>query len=249
MAQDMRVPFYTALFIFLFLFLYIKLAGPIPFFINSVQTTKTDLFHADGTGKATAVPDTAMVELAVTKTAPTVADAQNQANTIMNNIFSSLRSLGIEDKNIKTTNYSVNPEYNYNNGRQNPTGYTVTQNLEVKVKPIDKANKAIDLATANGANVVGGLQFTLDDATVKQLQQKAREEAVANAKEKAQGLAHAAGIHLGRIVDVQENNQTPYPIRFGALAAGAKSADNQPTNVTPGENEISVTVSLSYQVY
>ncbi len=245
--KELKTSFFTILFIFVGLFLYTRFAGALPFSVNSIQTTKTTLFTVDGTGEATAIPDTSLIELGVTKTAPTVLQAQNQTNTAIAKIMQDLKGLGIEEKNIKTTNYSVYPATDFSINQKTPTGYTVSQNLEVKVKPIDKANQAIDLATADGANIVGGATFIFDDETQKQLAQKARMEAIQKAKEKAESLASATGIHLGRIVDVQESGN-PSPVRFSALEL-PKAADHQPTNITPGENKVTTTITLSYETY
>lgn len=244
--KEIKTPLFTVLFIFFGLFLYTKLFGAIPFSINSVQTTKTDLFTTQGSGKATKIPDTAFVSMGVTKSASNIIDAQKQANEVANKIISDLKSLGIEDKNIKTTNYSVNPEYRYDLGKQNITGYTVTQNLEVKIKPIDKANQIVDKITSDGANLVGGISFILDDQTQKNLENKAREEAVKNAKEKAQNLANAAGIKLGRIIDISESFSPPITFRSQAVGLALEKADDQ-TTLAPGENTVIVTVTLSYE--
>lgn len=243
----MKTSLLTVFFIFVALFLYTKLAGPIPFSINSVQTNKTNLFTASGTGKATAVPNTAQLSLGVTKNAKTITDAQNQVNTISNKLINDLKGLGILETDIKTTNYSVNPNYDYSNSKQTANGYTVSQNLEVKVKEIDKANQAIDIATTDGANIVGGLSFILDDKTQKELEDKARKEAVAAAKEKAQSLASAAGIRLGRIVDVQENGGAAIPIYRTMMVGGGES--DQKTNVSPGENTVEISITLSYETF
>lgn len=244
----LKTPFFTVLFIFLGFLLYTKLAGPIPFSVNSIQTNKTNLFTATGTGKQTAVPNTALLSLGVTKTAATVLEAQNQANTVVNNLISDLKKLGVEEKNIKTTNYSVYPNYDYLGGKQTTNGYTVAQNLEVKIKPIDKANAAVDIATLDGANIVGGITFILDDNTKKQLEEKARKKAVANAKEKAESLADAAGIKLGRIVDVQESgNGEPFPMRMMMAPGGGEAKDQ--TTLSPGENTVEITITLSYETY
>lgn len=244
----MRTPIAVTTFFFILLFIYTKIAGPIQFSVNSVLTTKTNLFTATGTGKATAVPNTALLSLGVTKTASTVQDAQNQANIVTNNLVSDLKALGVAEKDIKTTNYSVSPDYDYTQGRQTVKGYTVTQNLEVKVTPIEKANQAIDAATKNGANMVGGITFVLDDKTKKELEDKARKDAVTNAKEKAQSLANAAGIKLGRIVDVQESGPGAIPVFSRSLMVGGGEAD-QKTNLAPGENSVEITITLSYETY
>jgi len=245
--REFKTALFTTIAILFIFFLYTKLAGPIPFSVQSVQTTKTNLFTASGTGKATGIPDTAQLSIGATKTALTVADAQNQANAAAEKIIKDLKLLGVEEKNIKTTDYSVNPNYDYNRGgQQNITGYTVTQTLEVEITPIDIANKAIDTATSDGANVIGGIAFTFNDKTKKDLESKARTEAVKIAKEKAENLAKVTGIRLGKIVDVQESgNFEPRPIMMAAGSLETKSAPD--TQLQPGENSITTTITLSYE--
>lgn len=245
--QNLKASLLTILFIFLGLFIYTRFAGPIPFSVNSVQTTKTNLFTASGTGEATGIPDTAQLSLGVTKTSSNVTDAQNQTNTAVNKIIQDLKKLGIAEKNIKTINYSVNPNYDFGRGGQNITGYTVTQTLEANITPIDVANKVIDAATADGANLVGGITFTFNDKTKADLENKARMQAVQTAREKAQNLAKATGIRLGKIVDVQEsNNAVPRPIMMAAQSSETKSADTQ---LQPGENSITINITLSYETF
>src|SRR5258708_1564420 len=192
--KELRIPFFTVLFIFFFLWLYAKFAPPLPFTVNSIQTTKQNLFSVDGTGTKTVAPDTAYISFGVTKTANTIADAQNQTNTATTNIINGLKNIGIDIKDIKTTNYSVNPNYNYSGQQQTISAYTITQNIQLTLKPLDKVNKATDVATANGANMVGGVTFGFDEATKKQLQQDVRQMAIKDAKEKAQSLANAGGL-------------------------------------------------------
>jgi hypothetical protein len=244
---------------FIVLFVYTKLAGPIPFFINSVNTTKTDLFTSNGEGKVTAVPDQATVDAGVTAQSQTVADAQTKVNQTADKIIADLKKLGLSDKDIKTTDYSVSPNYSneivpmgapmMSGTNQNITGYTVTQNLEVNVKPIDKANKVVDTATADGANLVGGVNFTFSDELSKSLEQKATQQAVNDAKNKAQTLANASGIHLGKIVNVVENSNSPRPLMMAAGVASKAVDQSAPTNVTPGQNSLTVDVVLYYETY
>lgn len=247
--NSLKIPFFTVLFIFAFFYIFTTLFGPLPLSINSVTTNKSDFFTVSGEGEATAVPDTAMISFGVTKQANTVEDAKNQVNTAANKITEDLKKLGVDVKNIKTTNYSVNPNYDFSGGRQTTNGYTVSQNMEVKLQPIDQANKALDVATADGANVVGGVTFVLDDATKNKLEQDARKEAIQNAKRKAEETASLAGIKLGKIINVSETNSFPVmPYAAAELkVADMRGAGGEPTQVTPGENNVKITVSLSYQ--
>lgn len=255
--NEFKTPIVTLVLFFVGLFLYTKLAGPIPFFIQSVQTTKTDLFSASGDGKVTAVPDQATVEAGVTEQSATVSDAQDKVNSKSKKIIDEIKKLGISDKDIKTTNYSVTP--NYGNGEPVPmmypirgrgnniVGYTVTQNLEINVKDTSKVNSVIDTATKNGANIAQGANFTFSDDTKISLENKARAMAVAKAKQKAQSLAKAAGINLGKVLNVVESSNNfggPIP-----LAAGTAEKSQTPTDITPGENTVSVSVTIYYETY
>lgn len=243
--KEFKTALLTAIAILFVFFLYVKFAGPIPFSVNSIQTTKTNLFSVSGTGKVTGIPDTARLSIGVTKTAATVAAVQEQANSAANKIIQGLRNLGIAEKNIKTTNYSVNPDYDYNRETQNITGYTVTQTLQVDITPIDIANKVIDSATADGANLVGSINFIFNEKTKKDLENKARVEAVKIAREKAESLAKATGIRLGRIVDVQESGS--YEPRLYMMADTLEGKSAPDTELQPGENSITTTITLSYE--
>jgi uncharacterized protein len=257
--EQFKTPIVTIVILFVALFLYTKFAGPIPFSINSVNTTKTDLFSTDGQGQETAVPDTATVSIGVTQTAANVSDAKDKANKIANKIIEDVKKLGILEKDIKTTNYSVNPNYGNNeimpmmypirDGGNNITGYTVTQNIDIKVKPTDKANTIIDAVTKDGANLVGGVSFTFSDELEKKLEESARKEAVKKAKEKAQSLANASGLRLGRIVNVIENSSFPRYMPMMAGAEKAETPDTIQTNVTPGENTVTINVTIFYETY
>jgi uncharacterized protein len=248
MWQSVRTPFLTIIFALLSLFVFTKIFGPIPFSVNSITTTKQNLFTVTGTAEVTAVPDTAMITLGVNKSNQTVETAQKEVNEIINKITQDLKNLGVDEKDIKTSNYSVNPEYDYTEGRQTPRGYSVAANIEVELDSVEKANSAIDAATRAGATQVGGLQFVLDDEKKKELESKARKEAIAKAREKAESIAKDAGIRLGRIVDVQENSDGgPVPFYGGAMDTKELSVDQ--TQLNPGENKVVSSVTLSYETF
>jgi len=234
------------LFFFLCLFLYTKFLGPFPFSVNSIQTTKTDVFQVDGQGSATAVPNSANISFSVTKQATNVQDAQNQTNSTVQKVLDGLKQDGIDAKDIKTTNYSLSPNYTVNS---TISGYSVTQSIQLHLEPLDKTNNAIDTITSNGGNNIGQVDFGFDDATQASLEDKARKDAVEKAKAKAESLARASGIRLGPIINVVESSNTiprPVPLMMNAKAGAGES---QPTQVTPGESTISTSVTLSYQIY
>lgn len=250
MWKEVRTPLITVLFIFVGLFVFTKIFGPIPFSVRSVTTTKENHFTATGRGEVAAVPDTALINLGVTKNAPTVEAAQEEVNNIINQINKDLKGIGVEEKNIKTSNYSVSPQIDYGTGREVIRGYTVNANIEVRVNPIERANQAVDIATRNGANQVGGVQFVLDESEKEKLEDAARKIAIDNAKRKAQSIANAAGIKLGRIIDVQESEDGNQPIPFNrSLPLDAEVKQTEQTELNPGENKVVINVTLSYETY
>lgn len=245
----MKTIFGTILFFFLCVFLYTKFLGPFPFAVNSVTTTQQDLFQVTGEGSATATPDIAHIAFGITKSASNVNDAQNLTNNTMNSILDALKTLGISAKDIKTTDYTLTPNYDFTSGSQTITGYTVTQSIDLKIQPLDKVNTALDTLTAHGANLIGQVSFGFSDQTEQKLEDQARSDAVNKAKTKAMSLAKVSGIHLGRLINVTENQATPEPIIRPLALEKSDATLQQPTQVTPGENTITTSVTLSYQTY
>lgn len=226
------------LVVFVAVWLLLKFGPSIP--LSSVVSQKQDFFTVTGDGKVTVVPDTAIIDLGITINRPSVKVAQSQANSIINAVTQSVKDLGVAAKDIKTSNYSVYPQYDYANGQNRITGYQVSASLTITVRDIDKVNQIIDTATAKGANSVGGIQLTVDEDKKKQLLQDARELAVKEAKSKAESLARAAGLSLGKIVNVQESFGS-VPVPMYAKAVGGD------TEIQPGSTDISTSVTLFYE--
>lgn len=230
---------------FVFLFLYTKLIGPVPFSINSVTTQKATTFDAAGEGKASAKPDIATLNAGITAQASSVKAAQDQINSVINKVSSALKQVGIDQKDIQTSNYNIYPSYDYTGGTQRIAGYNANSNLTIKVRSLDNVNKVIDTATANGSNQVSGVSFDIDDKT--KLQNEARQRAVDDAKKKAEQAARIAGFKLGRIINYSESFQgapRPMPLLMGAV----KTTEDVSTQVEPGASEVIINVVLSYEI-
>ena len=224
------------------IFVFAKWGPGIP--ITSVVTQKQDLFTVTGEGKVTVVPDTAVVDLGITVNRPTVKAAQNETNSVINAITLSLKDLEIAAKDIKTSNYSVYPQYNYDGGPSRITGYQVNASLTVTVRDFDKVNQVIDSATSKGANTVSGIRLTVDEDKTKQLLQQARELAIKEAKAKAESLARAAGLTLGKIVNIQEGYSSPRPVYAKEMTAVGGGGDTQ---IQPGSTDITTSITLYYE--
>lgn len=231
-------------FFFIILFVYTKLAGPIPFSVNSVTTNKTDSFNVTGEGKVTVKPDVASVNVGIRASGSTVKGVQDQINSAINKVSSDIKALGVLEKDIQTASYSIYPTIDYTDKSQRITGYQASTSLDIKVRQLDKINTVLDAATLGGANTIGGVTFDVDDKTVYQNQ--ARQIAVGEAKRKAQEAAKIAGFSLGKIVNYNEDFEgTPPVFAQGALTLESKDAKTQ---VEPGSSEIKVNVTLSYEV-
>ena len=228
--------------------LYFRFIGPIPFSVSQTTTEKKTTFDVGAEGKATAIPDTAEINLGIQINKTTVEAAQKEANQKINKITDELKKLGIEEKFIKTINYSVYPDYDYRAG-QKIVGYNVNITLQCRVKDFEKINKVVDTATSLGANQIGSLNFTIDDEKLEELQTEARNQAIEKAQKKAKEIAKASGIKIGRLVNVSENvsNNLPVPLTARAMGIGGIPAEKADTQIQPGESEITASVVLSYE--
>jgi len=160
-----------------------------------------------------------------------------------------LKNKGVDSKDIRTINYSINPQYDYANGVQQLNGYNVSQNVEVKLRDMDLASSILALAGDNELNQVGSLEFTFDDQ--EKFLQEARVKAIKNAKEKAETLAKEAGVHLGRIISINENSYPGpvYPMYYDKAVSGLGGGDSAPApEISAGSSELVVDISLTYEL-
>lgn len=208
------------------------------------------------TGEVSAAPDLAIVNLTVTNEAKTVADAMEENAKKMNKVIEEMKSLGVEEKDLKTISFNIYPRYEYSrdqfgniSGKRVLAGYDVTQVLEVKMRDMEIIGDVIQGGTDAGANDVGNLQFTIDNQD--ELKKQAREQAISKAKDKAKELTSHLGVNLGRIVSFSENFYVPYyGIRDYAMESGIGGAAIVPVpDIQTGENKVSVSVVITYEIY
>ncbi len=215
-----------------------------------------------GEGKAYAKPDVAVMSFGVTTQAVKSQDAVNQNNEKMNAVITAIKSLGVEEKDIRTTLYQLNPTYGsdqvypsypypYPDRGDQITGYSLQQQVEVKMRNFEKVNEIIDAVTAKGANVAGSLQFTIDDPETARAE--ARAKAIEQAKQKAESLFAASGLKMGKLVNVYEGGfggcgygGCPMPA-YGLGGAIMDKATVAP-EIQPGQSEIITSVTLTYWV-
>jgi uncharacterized protein YggE len=224
------------------------------------SSSKNPPITVQGSGMISAQPDQSSVSFSVTKTAKTLKEAQNQANTFTNKMVADLQKIGVEKKDIQTSNYNSYPNYNQPSSGPNvyisqPVSqtiqdYTVNENVTITLHDTDTANKVIDTVTTDGAENVSGPDLTFSDAKQQDLENQARTKAIENAKQKAQTMAAAAGIHLGKLTKIEDGTQNQYPIvRPLMMSATGDAMKSAPTQINPGQNQVSASVTLTYETY
>ncbi|HWP61486.1 MAG TPA: SIMPL domain-containing protein [Candidatus Paceibacterota bacterium] len=266
-THRMRSAAYFAL-IMLGVFLVFAAAGEIKQlrYIGS-GITASDTITVSGEGKVFAVPDVAEFSVTVQESAKDVKSAQDSATTKANAIIDYLKGAGIDAKDIQTSDYSVSPQYQYQNaacpvmapsggagsnvvycppGRQTLTGYQVSQTLDVKVRDTSKAGDILAGVGSKGASQVSGLNFTIEDQSAVEAQ--ARDKAIADAKAKAQVLAKSLGVSIVRIVNFSENGNQPMPYFAKASAGMALDSAAVAPQIPVGQNTILSDVSITYEI-
>lgn len=208
---------------------------------DSLKSKETISFSGDG--KVIGIPDVASVNFSVITDKMTVKEVMNENAEKMNAVISFIKESGVDEKDLKTQTFFLNPRYDWFKGTRIFKGYELTSTLAVKIRDLTKISDIIDGAVSRGANQAGNIQFVIDDP--EKLQEEARLKAIENAKEKAQSIAEAAGLRLGKIVSFSETS-APQPVpRYFLEAAGG--GDVAP-EVEKGSIEIQVNVSLTFEL-
>ena len=236
----------------LFGFLLLMVASS-PGFAQTASNDNISKITVQGEGKATAVPDIAVITLGVETRNASASIAALENARLMNSTVSSLLKSGISMKNISTSRFSLTTENQPTpvdssgnpTGKQLPPIFVATNQVTVKLSATGDVGGVLDAAIAAGSNSILGIDFSLnnsrpqDDAALKR--------AVEDAAHKAGIVADAASVRLGRILDVSGGySYTSTPsASFRALAAPAAPV---PTPVSPGELEVTATISVTYAI-
>lgn len=219
------------------------------------QPNKEDRFSVIGSGTVYAKADIANITIGLkTEVKKTAAEVTKENSEQMNDIIEAVKELGVEEKDIKTTDFRLNPVYTWvEKEGQKLLGYEISQNISLKVRDLNKISDIITQATDKGANQIGNISFTIDDEY--ELKNEARKLAIEKAKEKAEAIATESGMKLGKIKSVYENSYQP-PIAYDysnaykemRLESQDQGAGVAVSGIEAGQNEIKVEVTLMYEV-
>lgn len=239
---------------------------------RSIDPASIKSFSVAGEGKVIAIPDVAQFTFSViTEGGIDVAKLQRENTEKANKAIDFIKINGIEEKDIKTQSYNIEPRYQSFNcgpeilygagsaGMSYPdypirkpcppseiVGYTVSQTILVKIRNFDKTGDILSGIVENGANTVSSLYFTIDDQ--KEFERQARDKAIKEAMEKAKEISKSAKFRLGKLISINEGYSYPM-VRYGisgAQEAGFKDASAP--SIEPGSQEIIINVTLQYEI-
>jgi uncharacterized protein len=216
--------------------------------------------NVSGTGEVMVKPDIAQFSFGARGEGADAATAQGKSAEVINAVTAYLKENGIEDKDIKTENYNLNPKYRYEQkpcafgsycppGEQIPDGFEVFQTISVKVRAVDTAGKLLSGIGEKGATDISGLNFTVDDEEV--LKDEARKLAIEDAKAKADVLAGNLGVKIVKMMSYYEDSPGIPMYGYGGgmdMAMSAKAEMAPRPDIPAGENKTISNVTITYEV-
>lgn len=221
---------------------------------DKIVSPDTNQMSVTAEGEVFAKPDIATISFGVqTERFDEAVGATKAGTEKMNAVMAKLAELEVEDKDVKTTQYNLNPVYSYGreDGIRDLIGYELYQEATVKIRDLEKIGNIVEAVSSVGANQVGNVSFTIDDQD--ELKAEARVVAIAKAKEKAEAITETAGISLGKIVNIYESSdyapmyKNEYAYADSGMAVGMGGGAPIP-DIASGEMEVTVNVTLVYKI-
>ncbi len=201
-----------------------------------------------GAGVVYLTPDVAYIYIGVHTEMPTASESVAENNVQTQKVIDALKKSGVEEKDIRTMNFSIWPIDKYD-----PSGmatgekvYAVDNTVYVTVRKLDTLGDLLDTVVRAGANTINSIQFDVADKTAAT--KEARDAAVKNAKQQAQELADAAGVTLGDITSISFYDAVPYPVFDGYGRGGGGGMEAAAVPIQPGQMTLTVTVSMTYEI-
>jgi uncharacterized protein YggE len=212
-----------------------------------VQTISGTRLDVSATGEVSRVPDVAIISAGVQTRSATATGAIGDNASRMEKVRAALKAAGIADRDIQTSNISLNPEYRYqDNVPPQLTGYTASNQVNVRFRDIRNSGRILDALVAQGANQINGPSLTIDKPEAAL--DEARASAIAVGRARADLYARALGMRVVRLLSISEGggNSNP-PIMMMRVERGAATgaADSK---IDPGEQQLQVSVSMSFEL-
>jgi uncharacterized protein YggE len=209
---------------------------------QTITGTRLDI---NATGEVTRVPDVAIISAGVQSRSTTASGALQDTADRMQRVIAALKRAGVADRDIQSSNVSLNPEYRYpENQAPQLVGYTANNSVSVRFRDIRNSGKILDALVAQGANQLNGPQLTIDNPEAAL--DEARANAVAAGRARAALYARSLGLRVARIVSVSESGgyAVPPPAPMPMMAR----ADMAQTKIEPGEQKLQVSLAMTFEL-
>lgn len=201
--------------------------------------------RVNGQGTVSAVPDLATINTGVVTQAPAASDALQQNSAAMESVLSELGKMGIADRDVQTSQFNVQPQYDRGpRGEQRPeiVGYQVSNQVRVRVRELGRLGAFLDTLVRTGSNQISGISLEVDEPEA--VLNEARQKAIENARARAELYAAAAGVGVGKVLSIDENQASaPRPVYFGAAEARGAAVP-----MAAGEQDFTVTVQVTFEL-
>lgn len=218
--------------------------------LQAVAESPTPQIRVSGQAQVSLAPDMAILQLTVMREAKTAREALDANSRAMAEVISAMGEGGVAERDLQTSNFSIQPRYIYPKPRNEKppqlVGYTVRNSLTVRVRELANLGALLDKSVSLGVNEGGNVSFSNDDPSAALAE--ARGMAVKDAMARAKTMADAAGLGLGEVLALSEQTHTPRPQPYRAERAMAMSADAAPVPVMAGENSYEVVVHMSFAI-
>ena len=217
--------------------------GPTTVYTQSEPPMRT--ITVTGTGSVTLTPDLAYVYIGVQTQDASASTAMSNNTSRAQALIEAIKSFGVENKDIQTSNFSISPQPTYDDS-YNITGYTylVQNTVHVTVRDLEQLGSLLDAAFEAGANTINSISFDVADRT--EAVSQARLAAVENARRQADELASATGVSIGDVQTISYYDSTPIVREYVEMRAAADSAMSVP--IQSGSMEITTTVTIVYEL-
>jgi uncharacterized protein YggE len=215
-----------------------------PVAVQAISGTRLDVV---ATGEVNRVPDVALISAGVVTRAATASQAISQNAQRMSRVVAALRRAGIAERDIQTSSLNLNPEYRYaDNQPPALTGYQANNQVTIRFRDIAETGAILDALVAQGANQINGPSLTIDKPEAAL--DEARRNAIVKARARAELYAQATGKRVGRILSISEGGGNFPPRPYEMIAVGRAADASAQTKIEPGEQTLSVTLSVSFEL-
>jgi hypothetical protein len=211
---------------------------------QTIAGTRLDI---SATGEVTRVPDLAIISAGVITRSATASGAIQEAATRIARVRDALKRAGIADRDIQTSNISLNPQYSYVKDQPPKlNGYSASNQLNVRFHDIANTGKILDALVAEGANQINGPNLTIErpEAALDE----ARTKAVASGRARAELYARSLGLRVVRVVSVSESGGYAPPPPMPPMVMMAARGERDQTAIDPGEQKLQVNVSMTFEL-